>query len=304
MKKFILTILIASLTTATPTYAQTSKKLAPKLAALYAYADSLCAQKAAPTRKPVVGITTTLKKKALSVGYDYVKAVTMAGATPFLIASTDDPKEIERVVGMIDALLITGGPDVDPAYYGHERHPQLGEVNDERDVFELLLFRSAFKKQMPIFGICRGLQMINVAMGGTLWQDIPSDFPQSELCHRQTDDSTTPAHDIHIKPGTVSAKVFGCTTMGVNSRHHQCIRDIAPGLTITAFSPDSVPEMVEAYPHYPILAIQSHPEIFTVHGDKVMARFFHFLMEEAQQYDKKKNAKNATVRKKTHRRKR
>ena len=303
MKRLYLAAIMACIFAIQGTVAQTNGRLAPKLAALYQRADSLCAQKAVKGRKPVIGITTTLKKNSLAVGYDYVRAVTMAGGTPYLIASTDDPQELATVVRMLDGLLMTGGPDVDPAYYGHERHPQLGEVNDERDVFELLLFKKAHELRMPIFGICRGLQMINVAMGGTLWQDIPSDFPQSELCHRQTDDSTTPAHDISIVPGTVSAKVLGLTATGVNSRHHQCIRDIAPELRITAWSPDSVPEMMEGYPRHRILAIQSHPEIFTVHGDKVMPRFFQFLIQEATQYHRQKTAKAAPQRRKAVRRK-
>lgn len=300
MKKIFMLIFIACMMVAQHSVAQRvsqqTHRLPPKLAILYARADSISKLKAKTRRKPVIGITTTLKNNVLALGHNYAKAVSMAGGIPYLIASTDDPQELNTVVGLLDGLLMTGGPDVDPAYYGHERHPQLGEVNDDRDVFELLLFKAALKKGMPIFGICRGLQMINVAMGGTLWQDIPSDFPQSELCHRQTDDSTTPAHDISIVPGTVTAKVFGLTHTGVNSRHHQCIKDIAPELKITAWSPDSVPEMMEGYPRYPILAVQSHPEIFTVHGDKVMPRFFGFLIEEAKKYHQKRVARPVSKR--------
>ena len=300
MKRIYMLIFIACMMVAQHSAAQRvsqqTHRLPPKLAILYARADSISKLKAKTRRKPVIGITTTLKNNVLALGHNYVKAVSMAGGIPYLIASTDDPRELNTGVGMLDGLLMTGGPDVDPAYYGHERHPQLGEVNDDRDVFELLLFKAALKKGMPIFGICRGLQMINVAMGGTLWQDIPSDFPQSELCHRQTDDSTTPAHDISIVPGTVTAKVFGLTHTGVNSRHHQCIKDIAPELKITAWSPDSVPEMMEGYPRSPILAVQSHPEIFTVHGDKVMPRFFRFLIEEAKKYHQKRVARPVSKR--------
>lgn len=300
MKKIFMLIFIACMMVAQHSAAQRvsqqTHRLPPKLAILYARADSISKLKAKTRRKPVIGITTTLKNNVLALGHNYAKAVSMAGGIPYLIASTDDPQELNTVVGLLDGLLMTGGPDVDPAYYDHERHPQLGEVNDDRDVFELLLFKAALKKGMPIFGICRGLQMINVAMGGTLWQDIPSDFPQSELCHRQTDDSTTPAHDISIVPGTVTAKVFGLTHTGVNSRHHQCIKDIAPELKITAWSPDSVPEMMEGYPRYPILAVQSHPEIFTVHGDKVMPRFFGFLIEEAKKYHQKRVARPVSKR--------
>ena len=258
--------------------------LAPKLQALYDVADQAKPVKKSKKRNIMISGevlfegTYALNKKNLRL----TDAIQMAGGVPYLIPSTDDPALIEEIVSRLDAVLVTGGPDVDPAYYGAERHEFLGEVNDARDIFEFLLIKKALEHKLPVFGICRGLQIINVAMGGTLYQDIPSDFPESELEHRQKDDSRTPAHIINILPNSLTAELFGTTELGVNSRHHQCIKDVAPGLRVTAWSPDGVPESLEGYPDYPIYALQSHPEIFVAkNGDQVAKRFFDFLIEKA-----------------------
>lgn len=237
-------------------------------------------------KAPVIGITTTWKGNMLSVGYDYSRAVELAGGIPLLIPSTNDPALLDAITSMIDGLLMTGGPDVHPSYYGHEPQPKLGEVNDKRDEFELLLFRKSHKRGMPIFGICRGMQIINVAMGGTLWQDIPTDF-NTDINHQKRDDSTIPAHDISIMPKSLAAKIFGTTKVGVNSRHHQCVRDIAPKLRITAWSPDSVPEILEGYPEERLFAVQFHPEIFAVHTtDVTMPLFFSYFVKECRKWAK------------------
>ena len=284
LKRYTL-ILLCTVCMMTASAQENNAALSPRLRQIFEQADKT---KEGKWRKaPVIGITTTLKNKFLSLPNSNVQAVTLAGGIPMLIPSTDDPAMLDAVTQLIDGLLITGGPDINPAYYGDDPHEQLGEVNDDRDLFELTLFRKAFERGMPIFGICRGMQLINVAMGGTLLQDIPSEVG-TQINHRQKDDSTTPVHDITITEGTVSANVIGTTKTGVNSRHHQCVRDIAPGLTVTAWSPDGVPEMMEGYPEHHILGIQSHPEISTANGDQTMLRFFRFLVKEAQNYQKKK----------------
>ncbi len=266
--------------------AQEMSVCSPRLQQLYELADKSNSGKM--KKAPVIGITTTLKNNVLSVGYDYAKAVMMEGGIPLLIPSTDDPALIERITELIDGLLMTGGADVHPSYYGHEPHEKLEEVNNERDRFELLLFRKAYQRDIPIFGICRGMQIINIAMGGTLWQDIPSEF-NSNINHRKKDDSTIPAHEISILPKSYAAKIFGTTRTGVNSRHHQCVKDVAPGLKITAWSNDQVPEILEGYPEKKIFAIQSHPEIFTVHhSDEVMPRFFKTFIKECKKQRKRK----------------
>ena len=161
----------------------------------------------------------------------------------------------------------------------------LGEVNAARDTFEMLLIAKAVERRMPIFGVCRGMQMLNVALGGTLWQDIPSQVPEAGD-HRVTGDSLAiEAHSVEIIPGTVSARALGVKTLGVNSRHHQAVRDAAPTLRITARSPDGIAEMLEGYPETPILAVQWHPENFVAGGHEgPMLAFFRFLVEESAHY--------------------
>lgn len=287
MKRILFIALVCLCTFAASAQVKKGTVLAPKLQSLYDKADQ--AKPVKKSKKPVIGITTTLKGNSLSVGYDCPQSVKMAGGIPYLIPSTDDPALIEEILSHLDGVLVTGGPDVDPAYYGAERHEFLGEVNDARDIFEFLLIKKAVEHKLPVFGICRGLQIINVAMGGTLYQDIPSDFPESELKHRQMDDSRMPAHIINILPNSLTAELFGTTELGVNSRHHQCIKDVAPGLRVTAWSPDGVPESLEGYPDYPIYALQSHPEIFVAkNGDMVAKRFFDLLIEKASKSKKRK----------------
>ncbi len=262
------------------TLAQSTSVFAPKLQELYDQAAQ--AKPVKKSAKPVIGITTTLKNNALTVGYDSPQAVRMAGGIPILIPSTDDPYLIEAMLPHLDGVLVGGGTDVDPAYYGSEAHEMLGEVNEARDKFELMLIRKALEHNLPVFGICRGMQIINIALGGTLYQDIPSDFPESELTHRDRVNRTSEIHTIRIAPNTLAAQIFGTDEIGVNSIHHQCVKDIAPGLRITAWSPDGVPEMMEGYPQIPVFAMQSHPEIFTArNNDRLMLRFFELLVEKA-----------------------
>jgi len=241
-------------------------------------------------RRPVIGLTVTLKNNNQTLGNDYVRAVINAGGVPYLIPTISDDKVLDQIVSQLDGMLFTGGPDVNPARYGAEPHPQLGEVNEARDTFELKLFQKVYAKKLPIYGICRGMQVINVALGGTLYQDIPSDFPTSELNHKMTGkEAPEIAHSIDVLPNTKSAEVLGSGTLQVNSRHHQCVEKVGKGIRITAYAPDGVVEMMECYPERAILCTQFHPEIHAVRfGNKNMSRFFDSLISEAKKYMKKK----------------
>ena len=233
---------------------------------------------------PVIGITATPSDGQMTVGTDYVTAVTMAGGTPLLLPATADAPQLEAMLDRVDGVLLTGGVDVDPSHYGEERHPMLGEVNAARDAFELLLIDKCVQRRMPLFGVCRGLQVLNVALGGTLWQDIPSQVPSSTP-HRLTDSTTLVAHEVNLAPRSTGARVLGVATLQVNSRHHQCVHDLAPCLKASAWAPDGVVEMVEGYPDKPILAVQWHPENFVAGGNRgAMLRFFEFLVSESRRY--------------------
>lgn len=241
--------------------------------------------------RPIIGITATSKKELLSVNNKYAAAVAKAGGIPFVIAPIDDEALLSEIVGMLDGILFSGGEDVNPARYQETPHPMLGEVIDLRDTYELMLFRLASQRDMPIFGICRGMQLINVALGGSLYQDIPSEF-NTDIIHRQTRPVTQPAHSIRITKDTESYRVIQQEEIGVNSLHHQCIKRPGKGVKITAWSPDSVPEMMECYPEKRILCMQSHPEISTINNDDpIMFRFFQKLIDEARVTQKKHKRK-------------
>ena len=236
----------------------------------------------------------------------YSDAVRLAGGLPVLIPVTRDSLTVEALVGRLDAVILSGGEDIDPAYFGEEHLPELGAVNAPRDTFDVLLIRVALRQGKPLLGICRGEQVLNVVLGGTLYQDIPSQIPASQLHHRQTEPSTVATQTITIEPGSRLAQILGATQIGVNSHHHQAVKDLAPGLIVTARTEDGVVEAYESLPGWfyteagnkgtlkqgpsgqdaanqgaCILATQFHPEAFTQAGDPVFLRIFQDLVARA-----------------------
>lgn len=150
------------------------------------------------------------------------------------------------MVGCLDGLLLSGGSDLSPSYYGEEPDPELGPTIPERDAFEMALVGLALRRGIPIFGICRGLQVLNVALGGTLYQDLRSQREGDVLKHRQVTPKWQPSHEVEVDRGTYISEVMGRDVAKVNSYHHQGIKDVAEGLVVTARSADGVVEAVEA----------------------------------------------------------
>jgi putative glutamine amidotransferase len=214
---------------------------------------------------PTVGLTACRKIE------DYRQAVLHVGGEVRVLAPDID---VTEALSSIDGLLLTGGEDVAPARYGEEPHPSVVDVDVDRDAFEVALVEGARKKGLPIFAICRGIQMLNVACGGTLVQDIPTDVHGS-LEHRLAvppHESYTLAHEVWLEGDTLLARLMSerlssADACEVNSRHHQAVKTVAPGFLVSATAPDGVIEAIED-PAVPFcLGVQWHPENFWRTGE-------------------------------------
>ena len=223
--------------------------------------------------RPVIGITPCTRID------DYVESVKRAGGEPRVLSNSDDP---ERVLREVDGILLTGGLDVDPALYGETPHPST-DAAPERDRFEIPLSRAAIAGDVPIFAICRGVQVLNVAAGGTLVQDIPSGVT-TELNHSIDVPKDHFAHPIRVAPGTRLAQALGALadleTCDVNSRHHQSVGRVAPEFVTSAVSPDGVIEAIERPGASFCLGVQWHPENFWKSG--TFGGLFERFVEAAQ----------------------
>ena len=214
---------------------------------------------------PIVAITPCKKPR------DYDAAVRRAGATPKALSL--DGAAATALDG-VDGLLLTGGDDVDPTLYGEAAHPTYDVSEPGRDAFEIALIRRALAADLPVLAICRGLQVLNVALGGTLIQDIPSE-PGALLQHDVEGPPDTLAHTVAVAPGSYLAALAGPDgTRAVNSRHHQAIRTLGQGLVVTGTSPDGVIEAAEIPGSRFCVGVQWHPENFkTGEFDRLFAGF-------------------------------
>jgi len=216
--------------------------------------------------RPIVALTATTKMidgmSRVRLNEAYVDAVRSAGLTP-LVLPPIDPDEIGDVLDGVAGVVLTGGEDVDPAEYGAERHPTVESVHPRRDACELALVRAVRQRGMPTLAICRGIQVVNVALGGTLIQDIPTEHA-SQIDHDRPKDRDARLHHVSVEPKSRLAAALGETSLEVNSSHHQAIAKPAAGLKITARSPDGIIEGAEwSDDDWWMLAVQWHPEELT-----------------------------------------
>jgi putative glutamine amidotransferase len=213
-------------------------------------------------RPPIIGISRCSKLD------DYIKSVERTGARVRVLEVSDSPR---KVLAEIDGVLLTGGGDVDPAFYGQPRHPSLDDAEPGRDEFEIDLARRAMSGGVPVLAICRGAQVLNVAAGGTLVQDIPSSV-ESELTHTLAMPKDAGAHDVAVVPGSALSRALGAGvavsgTCRVNSRHHQSVDRLGQGLVATATAADGVVEAIEAPDARFCIGVQWHPENFWQSGE-------------------------------------
>ena len=235
--------------------------------------------------KPVIGISANRKEGLSCIAEPYFQSVVKAGGIPVLIPVVDDIDVLTDIVKKIDGLILSGGGDLDPAFLGETPIPELGDVDSYRDTYDLTLLRLAFSRQIPIFGICRGHQLINVAFGGTLYQDIHSQLSAEALQHSQSEPRDCATHSVRIidKNSKLSQIMNGKESIQVNSFHHQAVKDIAPEFITTALSTDRLIEAME-HPEYPIFSVQWHPEPMAASGNEEMTALFRYHINCAKRF--------------------
>jgi putative glutamine amidotransferase len=243
-------------------------------------------------RRPVIGIATQTLPGAPGedqacwlMGRSYVEELRKVGAVPWVIPLIPhDPDTLQEIFSRLDGVFITGGVDVDPSCYREEKTCLCGRTDPDRDAVEISLLRHALAERLPVLAVCRGIQILNVACGGTLYQDVTAQVPAA-LKHDYFPTPERPsrkylAHDITVRPGTRLRRIIGDAVVPVNSMHHQAIKALAPNLAATAYAPDGIIEGVEGTDSQYLVAVQWHPEELT-ETQPGMANLFATFAEAA-----------------------
>ncbi|MGN4126035.1 gamma-glutamyl-gamma-aminobutyrate hydrolase family protein [Lysinibacillus sphaericus] len=235
--------------------------------------------------KPIIGITAFAENDLSSrLNVAYGKSIIEAGGIPLIIPLGVEA-DVAQVLSLTDGLLLSGGYDVHPFHFGQEPSLGLGQIQPERDSLELALIKAALIRQMPIFGICRGIQMLNIALGGTLYQDIDREYHSSKLLkHTQQAARGVATHYVNVVPDSLLKTIVEEDRIAVNSMHHQAINVLAEKLTVVAKSSDGIVEAVihEALPF--CLAVQWHPEEQAVVGDETAKKLFTAFTKASLKY--------------------
>lgn len=232
--------------------------------------------------RPIIGISGNFSDGNCTLADGYIRSVLAAGGSPVVIPPYDQDDALFSIIGKIDALLLTGGGDINPLYLNEEPIRTVGSINHRRDRQELLLTRLAADRQIPILGICRGIQIITAALGGELYQDICSQTTSCHIKHSQELDRSCPSHTVLLKENSLIKELFGNQEkLPVNSFHHQAVKTPPPGFVATAHAADHIIEAMESTEHKPIIGVQWHPECMILNNDTSMLPLFQWLTNEA-----------------------
>lgn len=234
-------------------------------------------------KKPFIGITCDYdwERQRAQLYHGYYSAISHVGGLPFLIAYTHI-EDIPELLLQVDGILLTGGQDVDPIFFGETPHPKLGNINPIRDEFEIALCKEAMDRDIPILGICRGIQLMNIAMGGTIYQDLESQWQSGNLFkHSQQAPDWYGTHQVILEPGSKLWDIIGTESEWVNSFHHQAVWEPAPGFKVTGRGSDGVIEGIESLRHTFAIGVQWHPERMWQKGKEKLA-LFKGLVEAAR----------------------
>lgn len=240
---------------------------------------------------PLIGISGSIETKEPRVFLlqTYFNAVSAAGGIPLLLNPHMSEAAIEQCMDALDGLLLAGGGDVDPRHFGQEPVMEIGEIIPVRDQLEFALIRAAdSRRPMPVLGICRGLQVMNVSAGGTLYQDLPTQYRSAGvqlLGHSQDDSVNATAHSVRLETASQLRNLLGADVLAVNSMHHQAVQKTGRGYRAVAFSEDGVVEAIEHTGHPFRLAVQWHPERMS---DAASLRLFEGFIDSALQYRRSK----------------
>ncbi|RME66033.1 MAG: gamma-glutamyl-gamma-aminobutyrate hydrolase family protein [Caldilineae bacterium] len=241
-------------------------------------------------QRPLIGVTTYSRNQRnhYTLPAEYVEAVRAAGGVPVLIPPGEP--DLDDLLARLDGVILSGGGDLDPAHYGGKAHESIYLIDPERDHFELALARRLVQGRLPTLGVCRGLQVLNVALGGALVEHLPDEPPPrrdtSPVVHR----AVSPAgdifgaqsmHPVEVAPDSRLARILGVTRLEVASWHHQAVRRVAEPLTVTAWAEDGIVEAVELPEHPWFLAVQWHPEL-TAAEDPVQRRLLRAFVDAAR----------------------
>ncbi len=241
-------------------------------------------------RAPIVGILAGLKShdpdlnrinKAVSVHYAYILSVLNAGGLPVVLPPADSDEAIAETVGAVDGLLVSGGNDLQPQRYGEEPGWGMGPFSPERDHLDFAAIRAAYGAGKPIFGICRGIQSINVFFGGTLYQDLRRE-KSCTVKHYQDSESSRASHTVEISRDSMLYPLLGGRIM-TNSFHHQAVRRAAPDFLVGARAADGVVEAMEATRGPFVLGVQWHPELMAAAGDDAMEKIFGLFVRACRE---------------------
>ena len=211
--------------------------------------------------KPIIGIVplVDLQRESYWMLPGYMKGIELAGGFPVMFPLTSEDEDILQMIRLCDGILFTGGQDVEPQVYGEEKTEACGECRPERDRMEIMLFKELLKDDKPVLGICRGIQLFNACLGGTLYQDLPSQHA-SQVCHRQFPPYDEPVHEVILQKHTPLQELLEKSVMQVNSYHHQAVDRVADGMIVSAAAPDGIIEAIERPASRFMLGVQWHPE--------------------------------------------
>lgn len=234
--------------------------------------------------KPIIGITGNFDNGNMSLAPGYYTSILKAGGIPFVIPPCDEDDVLVNLLDKIDGLLLSGGGDINPLYLQEEPIKELHSINPHRDHQELMLVRLAANRQIPMLGICRGMQVMTATLGGTIYQDIYKQCEGQCIKHSQDLDRAYASHSVTIDEDTLLSKIMRTDKLMVNSFHHQAVKDAAPGFRISARATDGVAEAIESTEYKSMIGVQWHPECFILNNDECMMPLFNWLLNEAASF--------------------